>query len=64
MKPKGATYTVVENAGYIGETDRKGGFLRLTEAYKWIERHYEPDEIEELHVTVRRDCGDERTYEY
>jgi hypothetical protein len=64
MKPKGATYTVVENAGYEGETERKGGFKTLMAADAWLTKHYEPDEVEELHVLIRRDCGDERTYEY
>lgn len=64
MKPKGATYTVVENAGYEGECEAKVGFRKSEEAWKWAERHYDADELESLHVEVRRDCGDERTYEF
>jgi len=57
-------YTVVELSGYIGENDRRS-FVNFVDACNWIERVYEPSEIEELHVRIRKDFADgTRTYEY
>jgi hypothetical protein len=57
------TFTVVENAGYEGENDRRG-FRDANAAWRWAKRKYGIDELESLHVQVRRDCGDEQTYCY
>jgi hypothetical protein len=54
-------YTVVENAGYEGERDIRT-FASLIAADRWLTRWYAPDEIDTLHVVVRRDCGDEREW--
>ena len=64
MKPKACCYTVVENAGYAGEQEVRTAFSTSEAAWKWAERHYDVDEIESLHVQVRRDSFGERTYEY
>lgn len=57
-------FTVVENAGYIGETDITS-FPTLREAIDWLDRHYEPDELETLHVQIACDLPDgSRTYEF
>jgi len=63
MKPKGALYTVVENAGYDGERDRRS-FPSPEDAWRWATRYYGKNGLEHLHVAVRRDCGDEKTYEF
>jgi hypothetical protein len=55
-------FTVVENAGYEGENDRKS-FPSAEKAWNWARRSYR-DELETLHVQVRLDRGDYRTYEY
>jgi hypothetical protein len=54
-------YTVVENAGYEGERDIRT-FASLIAVDRWMAGWYEPDEIETLHVLIRRDCGDEREW--
>lgn len=64
MRPKGATYTVVENAGYVGEHDRRDGFKTSEAAWRWAQRQYGLGELNRLNVEVRRDLGDEKTYEY
>jgi hypothetical protein len=64
MKPKGATYTVVEEAGYLSEHDRRSGFKSAEAAWKWAERNYRLGDLNRLHVEVRRDCGKEKTYEF
>jgi hypothetical protein len=65
MRPKGATYTVVENAGYEDEHDVKSGFRNLQDAYHWAEAAYTRGDYDRLHVQVRRDSPDgEQTYEY
>jgi len=46
-------WTVVENAGYVGEV-RLDGFDSYKEAKQYIEDNYTQDEIEELHVEVAR----------
>jgi hypothetical protein len=57
-------FTVVEKAGYIGETDITS-FPTLREAIGWRDRHYEPDELETLHAQIACDLPDgSRTYEY
>ena len=57
-------FTVVENAGYIGEADIRS-FPTLGKAIAWRDRHYEPDELETLHVQIACDLPDgTRTYEY
>jgi hypothetical protein len=64
MKPKACCYTVVENAGYEGEHDARTAFKTPEAAWRWAERWYAADELETLHVLVRRDTPGERTYEY
>ncbi len=64
MRPKGATYTIVENAGYEGERDVLKGHKDAESAWRYVQRLYALDEIESLHVQVRRDCGGEQTYDY
>jgi hypothetical protein len=61
MMTKPCFYTVVENAGYEGEQDIRT-FASLIAADRWLTGWYAPDEIETLHVLVRRDCGDEREW--
>ena len=57
-------FTIVENAGYMGEADIRS-FPTLREALAWRDRHYEPDELESLHVQIACDRADgSRTYEY
>lgn len=55
-------FTVVELAGYEGENDRKS-FASPEKAWNWARRTYR-GELETLHVQVRLDRGDYRTYEY
>jgi hypothetical protein len=55
-------YTIVENAGYIGERDIS------THPSYWaacnaMSRAYDSDEIESLHVKIAFDGGEHRTYE-
>ena len=59
---KDRRFTIVENAGYVGETDITS-FLTLREAMAYQRGHYEPDEIEELHVDIRQDWTNEETGE-
>jgi hypothetical protein len=56
MKPK--TYTVVENAGYEGERVVREGIKHLAEALAWMTNKYSDDEIEALHVLVRKEYAD------
>ena len=56
-------YTVVEDAGYEGERDIRT-FPSLIAADRWVQKFYGADEIETLHVLIRRDRGDERSYEF
>jgi hypothetical protein len=49
---------VVENAGYEGEREIRT-FSNLIRADRFVTRWYEPDEIETLHVLIRRDWIDE-----
>ena len=56
-------YTVVENAGYEGERDVRT-FERFLDADRWIRSRYGDDEVESLHVLIRRDNGKQRTYEF
>jgi hypothetical protein len=64
MKPKSCCYTVVENSGYEGECDVRTCFSGPEAAWKWAERYYSADELESLHVQVRRDSKEGSTYEY
>lgn len=58
-------YTVIENAGYEGENERRTAFSTASAAWKWAERNYDKDELETLHVAVREDCDNgESTYEF
>lgn len=56
-------YTVVENAGYERENDRRS-FATAEKAYAWLKANYESDEIESLHVEVALDIDGSRTYEF
>jgi hypothetical protein len=51
-------YTVVENAGYEGEREIHT-FSNIIRADRFIARWYGEDEIETLHVLIRRDWIDE-----
>jgi hypothetical protein len=51
-------YTVVENAGYEGEREIHT-FANIIRADRFIARWYGEDEIETLHVLIRRDWIDE-----
>lgn len=63
--PIGSTFTVVENAGYEGEVDARGGFADLGSAQRWMKRTYGAGEIESLHLLICRDHADgSRTYEF
>jgi hypothetical protein len=56
-------YTVVEQAGYVGERDLKtlDGFR---EANDWLALNYSPEEIEEMRIEIAVDLPDgNRTYE-
>lgn len=62
--PLTVTYTVVENAGYVGECDIQDGFKTEREAWDYLRAHYDSDEIETLHVDVRADRSDgAKTYD-
>lgn len=52
MKPATSFYTVVELAGYVGENDRKSGFSRAVEAWKWIDANYDDDERDETDAEI------------
>jgi hypothetical protein len=56
-------FVIVENAGYEGEKDITH-FPTLREAFAYQRGHYEPDEIEELHVDIRQDWTDENGEEF
>lgn len=58
-----AKYTIVENAGYVGERDITS-FPTQREARAHRERHYDRDELDSsdpncLHVYIRYDWTDE-----
>ena len=55
-------FVIVEKAGYIGECDITH-FPTLREAMAYQRGHYEPDEVEELHVDIRWDEIDDETGE-
>lgn len=61
------TYTVVENAGYNGEWDARGGFPTWSAANDWMIQQYgEPEDPnrEKLRPDIRLDGSDgSRTYE-
>ena len=56
-------FTVVELAGYEGENDRRS-FKTEEKAWNWAKRQYLHGELESLHVQVRLDRGEYRTYDY
>jgi hypothetical protein len=60
-------FVIVEQAGYEGEQDITH-FPTLREAMAYQRGHYEPDEVEELHVDIRQDWtdddGDHQEYVY
>ena len=56
-------FTVVELAGYEGENDRRS-FATYDQAWHWAKRQYSYRELESLHVQVRLDRGEYRTYDY
>lgn len=64
---KGAKYTVVELAGYVGENDRKS-FGTFADAADYLEDEYgeaESDERERLKPDIAIDLPDgSRTYDY
>lgn len=45
-------WKIIENAGYVGENKRPGEFASQSAAWEEVERLYEPDEREALHVDV------------
>jgi hypothetical protein len=51
-------FVIVEKAGYEGERDITH-FPTLREAFAYQRGHYEPEEVEELHVDIRQDWTDE-----
>ena len=57
-----AKYTIVENAGYVGECDVEShpSYWRALDRMREI---YTPDEIDDLHVDIALDGPDGRTYE-
>lgn len=56
-------YTVVENAGYVGERDVHTANSYM-DAIKWRDGRYDDDEIERLRVDIAVDLPDgSRTYE-
>jgi hypothetical protein len=64
---KDRRFTIVENAGYVGECDITS-FPTLREAMSYRERKYTPEELDEfdpdcLHVDIRQDWTDEETGE-
>lgn len=65
-------FTVVEQAGYIGEKDIKS-FPRWPDAQAYIDKNYSADEMDSeskncLHVEIRQDWteedGDHKEYVY
>jgi hypothetical protein len=61
------TYTVVENAGNVGEYDARAGFQTWSAANDWmIDQYGDPDDPErdQLRPAIRMDGSDgSRTYE-
>ncbi|HKD75696.1 MAG TPA: hypothetical protein VKB76_09385 [Ktedonobacterales bacterium] len=58
-------FTVVEQAGYVGEQDVRTCFSTAQAALAWRKRHYGADEIESMHVEVRKDFEDgSQTYDF
>lgn len=60
------TFIVVENAGYVGENDRQGGFATYSEANDWMRTQYpDEDERERLHVDIAAEnVNGDRTYDF
>lgn len=59
-----AQYIVVEQAGYVGECDRKS-FDRYEDALEWRDDHYDDNEIDRLHVEIAFENGEgDRTYDF
>lgn len=63
-------YTVVEQAGYVGEADQRS-FESYLDACKWKDRHYTKAELgyfedeKSLQVCIRLDKADgEQTYDF
>jgi hypothetical protein len=54
MKPKGPTYTVIQNAGRCGSIDLHNSFRSTLAAWRWARRKFTPDDIVALHIQVRR----------
>jgi len=55
-------YTIVENAGCVGECDRETK-PTYREAEQRMNELYRPDEIQHLHVDIAFDGPDGRTYD-
>ena len=56
-------YIIVENSGMENERDVFEA-SSLAKAIVWIERQYQPDEIDTLNVRICKECDGQRTYEY
>jgi hypothetical protein len=60
---KDRRFAIVEQAGYVGEREITS-YPTLREAFAHLEQHYEPDEVQELHVDIRQDWTDENGEEH
>lgn len=59
-----AHFAIIEQAGYEGEKDIGGRFATQRAARQHIDRHYDADEIEDMHVDVAAVLEDgSRTYD-
>jgi hypothetical protein len=56
---KPVSYTVVEFAGYEGEND-VASFNSARKADEFVASNYQVDEVDEMHVCVRRQWADGR----
>ena len=50
----GAAYGIVEFAGWDREKHTGGLFARASDAWAYVNTHYDPDEVESLGVDVAR----------
>lgn len=51
-------WAIIENAGYEREQDIGGRFKNFSEAYDYLCKHYDTDELESLHVEIARVLDD------
>jgi len=57
-------FCVVENAGYVGECDVYSD-ADYGKALRWINDHYDGNELDELHVAIALDKPDgTRSFEF